>query len=190
MAFPLSIYIPRCPSQCPHRSPPSLVTILAIPIVLFPFLLPQHYSCPLLTIPFFLFVSSPCHHSHCAHGYFCHLIIILIVSSPILPSWHFIVLVKTKLGQLQTTMSHSNRGLGQVACFGMALGHPSNVCHKGRDFFGNSSKEWWDNKARLSSCGTMYMLQKLGSKVSLTKQERICHMTSMYILIWHSQWPS
>jgi hypothetical protein len=162
-----------------------------------PFLLPHHYSCPLCHHTFLslcLITLSPfslcpllCHHSHCAHGYFYHLIVILIILSSILPSWHFIVLVKTKLGQLQTTMSHSNQGLGHVACVGMAHGHPSNICDNGRDFFGNSGKEWWDNKARLSSC-TCY--KHLDPKFPWPNKKRFVTWQACIFLIWHSQWPS
>jgi hypothetical protein len=78
MAFPLSIYIPPCPSQCLHRSPLSLVTtVLAIPVVLLPFVLPHHYSCPLVAISFFL--------PHLSFSLSHRLVTILIVSIAMSP---------------------------------------------------------------------------------------------------------
>ncbi len=123
MAFPLSMYIPHVLPNAPIVPHCPLSPFL-------PFLSFCCHSCCLITIhvllsPYLSFsVSSPCHHSHCVHCYVTILIVpmsifvissvILIILSSILPSWHFIVLVKTNLGQLQTTMSHCNQGLGHV----------------------------------------------------------------------------
>lgn len=123
MAFPLSPDVLRNAPITPHRplSPflpfPSfcfhLCCLITIHVLFSPYLsfsLSHH----LVTI---LIVSIAISQFSLCPWLFLSLIIILIILSPILPSWQFIVLVKTKLGELQTTMSHSNWGLRHVACF-------------------------------------------------------------------------